>query len=738
MSLFDELRRRNVLRVAAAYVVTSWLLIQVAETIFPLFGFDETPARIVVIVLAIGLIPALVFAWAFELTPEGLVREEDLDRSRPVISSTAKSLDRIIMVVLAVALGYFAFDKFVLSETREASIAEEARQEGRSEAIAESYGDNSIAVLPFVNMSSDEEQEYFADGMTEEILNILARVPKLRVTARTSSFFFKDMDLPIREIAESLNVSHILEGSVRKSGNRVRITAQLIEANSDRHLWSETYDRNLEDVFEVQDEVAGSIASALVDSFEGLNVSPVSRSDSLAAFEAYRTGRLLWWRRSPKELHEAIGLFTRAVESDPGFAPAYAAIADSWILLGFYGEVHIMRARDEAFPMIEKALEINPGSTEALAARGLAELLIGDKVTAESSLRRAIDIDENYIPAYHWLSIVLGNLGRVAEQGVVLQDALAKDPLNQVLTGNYATNLQTRGDPVGARDQVEGLLRLLPDSTTLLVMLSEIQAASGELVEAWKLAQKAYDLQPDNAQVIKAMAKTWMSLGNFDQADSVMYAGIESAFPNVDFRTHYLFQLTMQNRVEPAEKALLGLFGRDISTLPEGIQRTYHFHAGLISAIKNEFVKMRDHFEMALNSDESQLYDNNQVFVLSTLALLHSKLGDEELAERRLSTAERVVGLARVNGIDDGEIYYSVACLFALRGENERAIQSLQQAYEKGWRVHWLMARDGRLDSLRDDPAFQSIQQQIQNDVAAAREAVASLQLNRGGALENT
>jgi TolB-like protein len=261
--IFQELKRRNVFRVAAAYVVVAWLIIQVAETIFPLFGFDETPARIVVILLAIGFIPALIFSWAFELTPEGLKKDEDVDRSMAVGMRSAKTLDRVIMIVLALALGYFAFDKFVLSDSREANIAEQARQEGRSQALAESFGDKSIAVLAFDDMSTTSDQEYLSDGIAEELLNLLAKVPDLRVISRSSAFSFKGRNVEIPEIGRRLNVAHILEGSVRKSGNRLRITAQLIDARSDTHLWSETYDRVLDDVFAVQDEIAETVAEKL-------------------------------------------------------------------------------------------------------------------------------------------------------------------------------------------------------------------------------------------------------------------------------------------------------------------------------------------------------------------------------------------------------------------------------------------------------------------------------------------
>ncbi len=240
MSLYAELKRRNVLRVGTAYVVVAWLVIQVAETIFPLFGFDDTPARIVVIVLAIGFVPTLILAWIFELTPEGLRKEADVDRSESITPRTAKKLDRMIMVVLALGLAYFSFDKFVLSESREADIAEQARQEGRSEALVESYGEKSIAVLAFDDMSPASDQEYLSDGIAEELLNLLAKIPELRVISRSSAFSYKGKDVKLTQVAEELNVAHILEGSVRKAGNRIRITAQLIEARSDTHLWSET------------------------------------------------------------------------------------------------------------------------------------------------------------------------------------------------------------------------------------------------------------------------------------------------------------------------------------------------------------------------------------------------------------------------------------------------------------------------------------------------------------------
>ena len=304
LAFLVELRRRNVLRVAAAYLVAAWLLVQVAATLLPLFGFGEGAVLPVVVLLAVGFVPALVFSWAFEITPEGLKRERDVDRERSIVAHTGRKIDRIIMVVLSLALGYFVFDRFVLSPSREAAGVQSARQEGRSEALVESYGDRSIAVLPFVDMSPGHDQEYLSDGIAEELLNLLAKIPELRVISRSSAFSFKDRNLKIPKIARQLNVAHILEGSVRRDGNRVRITAQLIDARSDTHLWSETYDRTMGDIFAVQDEVAAAVVEQL--KLKLLGATPTARVVNPEAYALEMKARFLGREGSNATLEQSV------------------------------------------------------------------------------------------------------------------------------------------------------------------------------------------------------------------------------------------------------------------------------------------------------------------------------------------------------------------------------------------------------------------------------------------------
>ena len=312
---FDELKRRNVLRVAIAYLVVSWLLIQVADTIFPAYGLPDSALTILITILAIGFVPVLVLAWAFELTPEGVKRDQDVDRSTPASLAAGKNLDRLIIVVLALALGYFAVDKFVLGPARDVELVEEATLQGRAQALAESYGEKSIAVLPFINMSSDPDQEYFSDGISEELLNLLAQIPELRVISRSSAFSFKGKNIAIPTVAEQLNVAHVLEGSVRKVGNRVRITAQLIEASSDSHLWSQSYDRELDDIFAVQDEIASAVVAALKLTLLGPALH-VKETDP-EAYTLYLQARHLLLQIREEHIPQAEALVRRALELDP-------------------------------------------------------------------------------------------------------------------------------------------------------------------------------------------------------------------------------------------------------------------------------------------------------------------------------------------------------------------------------------------------------------------------------------
>jgi len=338
MSLFEELKRRNVVRVGVAYVVIGWVTAQIAEFAFENFGAPEWVLKTIVVILLLGLPIALFFAWAFELTPDGVKLEKDVDRSESITSTTGRKLDRVIIAALVLALAYFFWDRQGTDEPVESVEPVTAVETAEVEQQPKAKGPDprSIAVLPFVNMSSDEEQEWFSDGLTEEILNSLARTPDLLVAARTSAFKFKGSGEDIPTIAASLGVAHILEGSVRSSGDQLRVTAQLIRASDGFHLWSQTYDRNPEDVIAIQEEIAIEIAIALETAMdpEALASMVSSGTSSVAAFNAYLQGMAYGASTlSTGDIYAFLGArdnFERAVEIDPDFSMAYWRLATFW------------------------------------------------------------------------------------------------------------------------------------------------------------------------------------------------------------------------------------------------------------------------------------------------------------------------------------------------------------------------------------------------------------------------
>jgi TolB-like protein len=265
LSFFNELKRRNVFRVAIGYIVSTWLLAQVADFVLENTSAPNWVMQTILLVMALGFPVVVFFSWAYEVTPDGIKRESEIDRTQSVTHVTGRKLDHAIIAVLVIALAYFASDKFILSSIREAALVDTATQ-SLTEPIpkapeATTEPDKSIAVLPFVNMSDDARNEYFSDGLSEKLLNLLTQIPELKVAARSLAFLYKGKDFKISDVGHELNVAHVLEGSVRKDGDQIRITAQLIKVNDGYHMWSKTYDRSLDNIFAIQDEIATAVVA---------------------------------------------------------------------------------------------------------------------------------------------------------------------------------------------------------------------------------------------------------------------------------------------------------------------------------------------------------------------------------------------------------------------------------------------------------------------------------------------
>lgn len=432
--IWGELRRRRVVSSAAAYLAVAFVVLQLAEILFPAFDLGPGALRVLFASL-LGLFPVvLALSWVYDVTGAGLTRTDD-ERSdagvHPVIIAG--------VVISAAALGAAGWWGVRTVDTSVGRTPREA----------------SIAVLPFVDLSADGTQAYLGDGLAEEVLNILAGVTGLQVAARTSSFAFRQND-DIRSIGSQLNVAYVLEGSVRKVGDVVRVTGQLIDSATGFHLWSQTYDRTPDDIFALQDEIAGSIVEALLGELDLAPPAASSRSVSAEAQDLYYRGRAQWSRRDAVGIPEAIELFNRAIEEDSLYAEAYAGLADSWALMPqFVRSADAEDAMTRAEGFAQRAIELDDGLAEAHASLGLVRALRLDRVGALAELSRAIEINPSYAPALHWRSNVLAEMGRLREALEDARRAASVDPLSPAIASDYGYVLLWLEDHAGAQAQFE-------------------------------------------------------------------------------------------------------------------------------------------------------------------------------------------------------------------------------------------------------------------------------------------
>lgn len=483
---FNELKRRNVVRVGIAYVLIAWLIAQVAELALDSFDAPGWVIKAVLLLLALGLPVALFFAWAFELTPDGLKKEKDVDRSQSITPATARKLNTLIIGVLVIAVSMLLADKFLpQSEESTAVTAVDASEE--TKAIAET---NSIAVLPFVDMSPAKDQEYFTDGLTENLLHALAQIQELKVAGRTSSFAFKGLNTDLRDIGQQLNVSSILEGSVQKAGGRIRITTQLINTEDGYHLWSKTFDRDLTDIFSVQDEIAEAVANALRKTLLGNEAENKKPTTSFEAYNAYLLGLSYFHTGSLESWDKAIEQFQVALDKDPDMALAWAALSravsvktgsDSDFAEGF------ARARLAA----KKAIELDPDLADGYLALALVQMSYDwDWDGAQASLERAYSLrpgDSEIVLEMAELKFIRGDNLSGEED---IEQAMRQDPLNNLVNRRYVGTLARKGRLDEALAKGKFLANAMPETGGVHYGVSNVLMRLGNFEEALVWAKK--------------------------------------------------------------------------------------------------------------------------------------------------------------------------------------------------------------------------------------------------------
>ncbi len=507
--LWAELKRRRVVRVIVLYAIAGWFVIEVASTVLPNLNLPDWTSTLVTVLVVLGFFIAIMLAWAFDIGPGGVHRD-----SGPPAETNQHRLSE-------------------QSSPEPATAPPAARA-----APAEIDHRKSIAVLPFVNMSGDVENEYFSDGISEEILNLLVKLPELRVASRTSSFIFKGKEVSIPQVAKELRVSSVLEGSIRRAGDRVRITAQLIDAGSDSHLWSETYDREMKDVFAIQDDIAQSITDALqltLSPKERRAIQNVATSDA-RAYDFYLRGRSYMYTMTQRDYEHAIGMFNQAIALDAKYALAYAGIADAYSHMFRYADASHENA-ENARQASEKAIALDPDSAEARASRGLAMFISEEYTEAEQEFGKAIELNPNLFEAYYYSGLAFTSQGDFDRAVGMYKKAMEVSPTDYqpaVFLGQAYHSLGKRHEEMKARlysiDLIERHLIMNPHDTRALCMAANQLSNVGELDRGMAMAEEALSREENEPLVLYNIACFFAMSGDSERALELLERAVESGW----------------------------------------------------------------------------------------------------------------------------------------------------------------------------------------------------------------
>ena len=721
MSLFEELKRRNVVRMAMLYVVGSWLVLQVADVLFGVLDLPVSAIRFVLAVLVLGFPVVLLFSWIYEMTPEGIKRESDVQRDESITRQTGRKMNLLVVTLLAIAIVMLAADRLI-PETAAPTDTESAVE------------DMSIAVLPFANRSAQEDDVYFVDGIHDDILTQLARIGALTVTSRTSVEQYRNTTMSVPEIAAELGVRHILEGGVQRAGNRVRINMQLINAANDDHLWAETFDSELTaaNIFDVQAEVAKAVTTALQatlqnDEVEALDARP---TDSIEAYDLYLLGRYHWNQRTEESIQLAQDYFEQATQEDPDYVPALSGLADSYVLLVDYGNL----GGDEAYPLAEEAVQaamsLDDSVSEVWASLGLLRMNQLQNAEAEEALLRAIELDEKNFSAWNWYGIVLGNMARYAEAVEAFERAYSLEPLSIPVNSNLANYYSAKGDFVRARSHMERMTQLDPvRREQYRVRIAETYMNEGRLADAVQAFREILSNSPDNTRAMRGLALTRLFLGDRFKARE-WYTRAEAISP-FDVSRVRLYEI--EGDYEASVQALEDLFTRTgnrrfpfalgqafrASYLAGDLEQAAEYHRERLSYLNGR---------MDINPGDTQHFD---ALLVAEFVIAHGAAYgfDPDRGRAILDQVHAALVELRKQGYRSPETLASLAIANAMKGDVIEAVENLNESVDNGGRDPVYVSNYATFDALSQSPDSLALRERIASAVALENDRLAAVTL---------
>lgn len=739
MRLISELRRRNVFKVAVFYAVSAWFVLQVADVLFGLLDVPDWTLKFVFGVLLLGFPFALIFAWVFEMTPDGLKREKDVDRSGVIRTETGRRLTLSITAVLAGGVTLYALDRLVLGEHLSSPAA---GQGSGAEAVQPGLaGSNKIAVLPFANLSDDASNEYFSDGMTEELQTLLGQVPDFSVIGRTSAFLFKDQDQDPLAIGRRLGVSHLVQGSVRKpgAGKKVRVSARLIETSTGVQVWSAQYDRDLDDVLAIQENIADAVVSALAKKLLGrdskresaVGSDPLAEAGGIfvglnrevdpAAYESVLKGRYEWHKRTPTSLAAAIDHFQAAIDLDPSYAPAYTGLADAYQLSVDYSDTDQAVANKFSQSAIKAAFALDPNSADAYASLGLLEINRQNNEAAAQALRRAIEVNPNHAMASMWLAITQTNLGDRRAALAAYERARQIDPLHSTILSNLANTLADFGRIDEALAVCDELIELYP------------KGGRGE-ENAGLIAWRGGRLDEAAASFITAWRKAPDHINNFNKLPFVMLAlnQPELAQAWLDYAVGIAPSDAFIVVTRPAFMRLAGDKQGEIEYWKDlaGRYDNWFFRANLGFAylLNQDYKASLRHFELGLlrEGEETVRITRANADWAAPYAIALRRTGSDDEARRIIDE-----GLAAFQSLFDtgvqfsgAPLNYQVAALQAQAGDIGESLATARVAAQQGAISSLFWDLNPAFDPIRDDVGFKHLMLELDELMSAQRESL--------------
>ncbi len=700
----EELKRRNVFKVGIAYLVTAWLLLQVADLLVPLLSLPDWAPRFIFLLLVIGFVPALIFAWAYELTPDGFRRETDIESDDSMARFGGRRLNFAIIALLSLAISYLVLDNYVF--------------DAPPKVVAPAAIERSIAVLPFRNRSDEQADAHFVDGIHDDILTQLAKLSALdKVISRTSTERYRDTELPVPQIGAELGVATILEGGVQRAGDRVRINVQLIDTSEDEHLWAETYDRalNLENLFEIQSEIAREVVVALhgVLSDEEAERIQQEPTTSFAAYEEYSFGRQELNKRTGESLLRAKAYFEKAIELDPEYAQAWVGLATVLALPHYYGE-RPETTYGDLQEAIDTALAIDPLLGEAYAGLGWLSMYNRDLAKAEANFQRAIELSPGYASAYLWYASLLRDTGRFDEANEISRKAIELDPLSPILRIGYISSLRGLGRTDEAKAEALEGIRRNPEFANFYLFMADVAYQEGNVAEHLRWLRAALDIDPKHALGRSQECGSFLHMLDVESAERCVEA-LEADVPGAFPVRVYVYEA--RGQWDEATE-----YARNL--LEEGSQRgnEYWLLDTVFTAGDGDYARAwleKSNPEYFGESDWAP--ENGEDLRAGHLAatILYAD-GEVERANYLFDQLDAGWRSMPFFG-QDGNPFFHVWVSY-VRGEKQAAIESLRNAAEEGG-IGWSWRFDAPVwDGMQGEPGWAELVAEIQGEMRRQRE----------------